>query len=133
MLFLKELIEKNGDKIVSCRNCQMGKRYVSVFDYSEQNGGTYDSFKYYNDYVIGLGENNMKNIFENDFLVIRDTKQDYDFRYIIENKKSQKVNLYLTGLDDNFELDGNSWVGLFNGDYSDSIVDSIINENYEVV
>ena len=29
---------------------------VSVFNYSEKYGGTFDSFKYYNDYVIELGD-----------------------------------------------------------------------------
>ena len=37
---------------------KIDKKYVSVFNYSEKYGGTYDSFKYYNDYVIELGKGN---------------------------------------------------------------------------
>ena len=29
---------------------------MSVFNYSEKYGGTLDSFRYYNDYVIELGD-----------------------------------------------------------------------------
>lgn len=27
---------------------------MSVFNYSEKHGGTFDSFKYYNDYVVDI-------------------------------------------------------------------------------
>lgn len=72
----------------------------------------------------------MEKIFENDLIIIKDTKSNYDFRYIIENKKDYKINFYLNGLDDYFEIDRNSWLGLFNGEYSKSIVDSLINKDY---
>lgn len=55
-MFLKDLVEKNGDKIVHYTKAKIDKKYVSVFNYSEKYGGTYDSFKYYNDYVIELGK-----------------------------------------------------------------------------
>lgn len=55
-MFLKDLVEKNGDKIVHYKNGKADKKYMSVFDYSEKFGGTFDSFKYYNDYVIELGD-----------------------------------------------------------------------------
>lgn len=57
-MFLKDLVEKNGDKIVRYDNCRADKKYMSVFNYSAKYGGTFDSFKYYNDYVIELGEKN---------------------------------------------------------------------------
>lgn len=75
----------------------------------------------------------MEKIFENDLIIINDTKQDYDFRYVIENKKDYDIKLYLNGIDDYLELGKNNWVGLFNGDYSESIVDILINENYDEV
>ena len=55
-MFLKDLVEKNGNKIVRYDNCRADKKYMSVFNYSEKYGGTFDSFKYYNDYVIELGD-----------------------------------------------------------------------------
>lgn len=55
-MFLKELVEKNGDKIVRYNECKEGKKYMSIFNYSEKYGGTFDSFKYYNEYVIELKE-----------------------------------------------------------------------------
>lgn len=72
----------------------------------------------------------LENIFENDLIIVSDTKKDYDFRYVIENKKDHKINFYLNGLDDYLEIDKNSWLGLFNGEYSKSIIDSLINEDY---
>ena len=55
MTYLKDLVQKNGDKIVRYNECKVNAEYVSVFDYSEKYGGTYDSFKYYNTYVIEIG------------------------------------------------------------------------------
>lgn len=54
-MFLKDLVKKNGDKIVRYDNCKADKEYMSVFNYSEKYSGTFDSFKYYNGYVIELG------------------------------------------------------------------------------
>ena len=56
-MFLKELLEKNGHKLVRHNNCIAGHKYESVFNYSERYGGTFDSFKYYNDYVVDVTEN----------------------------------------------------------------------------
>lgn len=56
MIFLKDLVKENGDKIVNYTNCKTNKKYMSVFNYSEKYGGTFDSFKYYNNYVIELKE-----------------------------------------------------------------------------
>lgn len=72
----------------------------------------------------------MKKIFENDLIIISDTQRNYDFKYVIENKKNYKINLSLNKLDDYLEIDKNNWLGLFNEDYSKSIVDSLINEDY---
>ena len=55
MLYLHELLKKNGHKLVSCHNCVSGHKYESVFNYSDRHGGTYDSFQYYNDYVVDVG------------------------------------------------------------------------------
>ena len=49
MMYLKDLVKKNNHKIVKYNECKAGKRYISVFDYSIQHGGTYDGFKYYNE------------------------------------------------------------------------------------
>ena len=54
-MFLKELINKNGDKLVFYKNAEKDKKYISVFNYSKKHGGTYDSFMYYNDYVVEIG------------------------------------------------------------------------------
>ena len=54
-MFLKDLVDSNGDRIVHYTKCKDENKYVSVFNYSAKYGGTFDSFKYYNDYVIELG------------------------------------------------------------------------------
>lgn len=61
-LFFEELVKNNGDKIVHYTNTKDGKKYVSVFNYSAKYGGTINSFKYYNDYVIELGEKTKEEI-----------------------------------------------------------------------
>ena len=55
-MYLKELLNKNGHKLVRYNNCIAGHKYESVFNYSARHGGTVDSFKYYNDYVIDITE-----------------------------------------------------------------------------
>lgn len=52
MKFLKDLVEENGHKIMHYTQVRENHNYMSVFDYSVKYGGTYDSFKFYNDYVI---------------------------------------------------------------------------------
>ena len=54
-MFLKDLVDSNRDRIVHYTKCKDENKYVSVFNYSVKYGGTFDSFKYYNDYVIELG------------------------------------------------------------------------------
>lgn len=71
----------------------------------------------------------MKKIYENEFIKISDTRKNYDFRYIIENKKDNNINIYLNGLDDYMIIDKNSWIGLFNGDYSNDIIRCLIDDN----
>ena len=63
-MFLKDLVDSNGDRIVHYTKCKDENKYVSVFNYSAKYGWTFDSFKYYNDYVIELGgkTNERKNI-----------------------------------------------------------------------
>lgn len=52
MKYLEELLKENGHKLVNYNKAQEGHKYESVFNYSQKNGGTYDSFRYYNNYVI---------------------------------------------------------------------------------
>lgn len=72
----------------------------------------------------------MKKIYENDLFIIKDTEQDYDFKYIVENKTNKKINLYLNGINDYLEIEGNNWVGLFHGYYSNDIISILMNEEY---
>lgn len=51
----RELVEENGDKILHWRDAtDPNKEYVRPFDYSVSHGGSIDSFKYYNDYVVEI-------------------------------------------------------------------------------
>lgn len=59
MLTLEELVKQNGDRIVYYREGTRNNVYVNVFDYSQGYGGTLNSYKYYNDYFIELGDNSM--------------------------------------------------------------------------
>ena len=73
----------------------------------------------------------MKSIFENELITIYDTGHDYDFKYCIENKnKGNDINIYLNELDDYIEIQKNNWVGLFSGDYSKMIIDSLLEGKY---
>lgn len=56
--FFHALVERNGHKIVRCNECLAGHEYMSVFAYSEKHGGTIDSFRYYNYYVVDVTEQN---------------------------------------------------------------------------
>lgn len=51
-MYLKQLVKKNGHRLVRFDRCVEGHNYESVFNYSEKHGETVDSFKYYNNYVI---------------------------------------------------------------------------------
>ena len=62
MKYLSDLVEENGDRIeyfrlsISERELQ-NYTIESVFNCSDRHGGTFDSFKYYNDYVILIPKN----------------------------------------------------------------------------
>lgn len=57
----RELVEENGDKILHWREAtDPNKEYVTPFNYSVSHGGSIDSFKYYNDYVVEISKNNIK-------------------------------------------------------------------------
>ena len=55
MKYLNELIRSNGHNLVLYSNAESNRIYVRVFDYSVEHGGTYDGFRYYNDYVVDIG------------------------------------------------------------------------------
>lgn len=54
MMHLQELVKKNGHKLIRWNEGKEGNKYVSVFDYSISNGGTYDGFRYYNNYYVDI-------------------------------------------------------------------------------
>lgn len=56
MMFFKDLVKKNGHEIVRYDEAREGHTYVKVFDYSVKYGGTYDSHRYYNNYVVDVTE-----------------------------------------------------------------------------
>ena len=60
--FFHALVERNGHKIVRCNECLAGHEYMSVFAYSEKHGGTIDSFRYYNYYVVDVTEQNRRTV-----------------------------------------------------------------------
>ena len=60
-MFFKELVKKNGHKLVGYGEAREGHTYVKVFDYSEKYGGTYDSHRYYNNYVVDVTEDEKSN------------------------------------------------------------------------
>ena len=56
MMFLEELVKKNGHKLVKYNEAIKGHAYMRVFDYSVHYGGTLDGFKYYTEYYIDVTE-----------------------------------------------------------------------------
>lgn len=54
MKYLMGLIEENGHKLVRFNEAKEGYEYMSVFNYCEKYGSTFDSFHYYNDYVVEI-------------------------------------------------------------------------------
>jgi hypothetical protein len=52
IMFLTDLIKKNGHELTHYTQVKNGRKYESVFNYSNRYGGTFDSFKFYNDYVV---------------------------------------------------------------------------------
>lgn len=61
---LDELIKSNGHKLTRYDRAIKGHKYMTVFDYSKEHGGTLDSFKYYNDYYVDITPNESKSIKE---------------------------------------------------------------------
>jgi hypothetical protein len=61
MKYLTDLIKENNHKIVLYNECKMNYKYMTVFDYSAKYGGTYDSLKYYNNYVVEIKKGEKKN------------------------------------------------------------------------
>ena len=60
MKYLKNLVEQNGDELRHyTQGIKENEQTVSVFDYSVKHGGTFDSFKFYNDYFIVIKGNKM--------------------------------------------------------------------------
>ena len=52
-MLLRELLEKNNKMLIRYNQLlNTDKGIISVFDFSNNNGGTIDSFIYYNDYII---------------------------------------------------------------------------------
>ena len=50
---LKELLEKHNKMLVRYNKVLSSDTgIISVFNFSNSNGSTYDSFMYYNDYVV---------------------------------------------------------------------------------
>lgn len=54
VIYLSDILKKNGDRLVHYDEAKQGKKYMSVFNYSVKNGGAVDSHKYYNEYYIEL-------------------------------------------------------------------------------
>ena len=56
MMYLKELIKKNGHKLIRYDEGVKGHIYMKVFDYCTKYGETFDSFKHYNNYYVDVTE-----------------------------------------------------------------------------
>ena len=55
--FFAELVKEDGDRILSWKEAMdPDKTYVRPFDYSLSHGGSIDSFRYYNDYVVEISK-----------------------------------------------------------------------------
>ena len=58
-MYFSDLVKKNGDMLwnlsLPLPEEYQGFKYKRPFDYSIRNGGTVDSFKYYNDYIVLIG------------------------------------------------------------------------------
>ena len=53
MKYLKDLLEEKNKMLVMYNKVlSTDTGIMSVFNFSSKNGGTFDSFKYYNDYVV---------------------------------------------------------------------------------
>jgi hypothetical protein len=56
MKYLKELVKEKGYQLRNSNQVLKQNESIenvsSVFDFSDKNGGTYDGFKYYNNYYL---------------------------------------------------------------------------------
>lgn len=52
MKYFRDIVKDNNHKIVRYNDVLDGHEYVSVFEYSTLYGGSHDSHKFYNDYVV---------------------------------------------------------------------------------
>ena len=72
----------------------------------------------------------MKKLFENDlFIIYENVNKDFE----VFNKCDHDLNLYLNCLDDNLLIAKKDYIFLFEGMYSECIIDCLMNESYEVV
>ena len=76
-LFLQQLLKNNGHKLVKHSRCIAGHKYETVFNYSNRHGGTSDSVRYYNKYVI-------------------DTTKEYKVKYTDNTGADDSVMIFLT-------------------------------------
>jgi hypothetical protein len=52
MQYLKDLIKGNNHKLVKHDEAKTGYIYLTVFDYCEKYGTTFDGHNYYNNYYV---------------------------------------------------------------------------------
>lgn len=80
----------------------------------------------------------MEKIFENDFIKVSTTGQDYDFIAVIENKTNNKICVHYDkpGYNDNYDpilIRSNSWVGIENDEEGRDWVKAIESNQIYVV
>jgi len=71
-------------------------------------------------------------IFENENIIIWHDLKGYDFEYHIENKTYKKIVYFLNELDDYVVLESKDYINYFGGDYDKQVIDSFLNNNYEL-
>lgn len=57
-----------------------------------------------------------KVIYENNFIKVTDTEQDYDYRVLFENKIDRPIMVIGSGEVENVEIPAYSWIGLLYGE-----------------
>ena len=57
-----------------------------------------------------------KVIFENNFIKVTDTEQDYDYRVLFENKTDRPITVIGSDEVENVEIPAYSWIGLLYGE-----------------
>ena len=66
-----------------------------------------------------------KVIYENNFIKVTDTEQDYDYRVLFENKTDRPITVIGSGEVENVEIPAYSWVGLLYGEQALEWIDII--------